>query len=76
MRMNIVGTTWLCVTLVALDEAEVLLGVEVLHHHDRAAERLRRHGEAQRRGVVERRRRQVDVSVVDAEQHLDEPARR
>ena len=68
MRMNIVGTTWLWVTWYCSIEREVLLGVEVLHHHDGAAERLRSHAEAQRSGVVERRRRQVHLGVVDGEQ--------
>ena len=71
--MNIVGTTWLWVTWYFSIEREVLLGVEVLHRHDRAAEGLRGEAEAQRSGVVEGRRREVDLRVVDAEQHLRQP---
>ena len=45
---------------VLLDELQRVLGVEVLHHHHRAAV-PERHGDvAQRGGVVERRRRQID----------------
>ena len=68
-RTNIVGTTCVCVTRMTLDELEEALGVEVLHDHDRRAERHRRHREPQRCGVVHRRRRQVDLRVVHPEQH-------
>ena len=45
---------------VALDRRQRALGVEPLHHHDGAAERLDQRREAQRRGVVERRGGEVD----------------
>ena len=70
MRTNIVGTTWRDGDLVAIDQRQVLLGVEVLHRDHGRAQRLRSHREAQRRGVVDRRRREVDAVVGSAEQHL------
>ncbi|MCO5556207.1 hypothetical protein L7F22_009753 [Adiantum nelumboides] len=51
---------------VPLDQLQGLLGVEALHHHDGAAERLHRGGEPQRRGVVQRGRVQVDGVGVEA----------
>ena len=62
--------------LVSLDEREELLGIEVLHHDDGRAETLRRHREAQRRGVVERRGGEVHRRGVDAEEHRHEPGQR
>ena len=49
--------------VVLLDELEVLLGVEALHDHDGAAGADRQAGRALRRGVVQRRRRQVDLPL-------------
>ena len=57
---------------VALDEGEELLGVEALHQHGGAAEGVGAHHEAQRGGVVHRRRRQVDVVRRDAEEQPQE----
>ncbi len=57
---------------VLLDEAEELLGIEVLHHHQGSAHDVDAHAEAQRRGVVERRRRQVAGVRAVAEQQLAE----
>ena len=45
---------------VALDRRQCALGVEPLHHHDRAPELLDQRREAQRRGVVERAGGEVD----------------
>ena len=44
---------------IALDELEALARVEALHHHDRRAQSLHRHRRHQRRGVIQRRGRQV-----------------
>ena len=38
MRTNMVGTNWPWVILYCSMSAEVLLGVEALHHHDGAAD--------------------------------------
>ena len=51
---------------VALDQPQVLLGVEMLHHHHRATQALHAQSEAQRRSVVQRRGRQVDRARVHA----------
>ncbi len=54
--------------LVLVDELQVLLRIEVLHGHDRRPEGVLRHAEAQRSSMVEGRRREVALGVVDAEQ--------
>ena len=61
---------------VVLDGGERRLGVEALHHHDGAAERLHRRAGPQRCGVVERRRRQVDGALVEPEAAPEEPHHR
>ena len=62
---------------VALDQRQRLLGVEVLHDHRGAAEAHHRHVEAQRRGVIERRGREVDrVGTEAVERRRDVEQRR
>ena len=61
---------------VLLDEGEVVLGVEVLHRDDGRADALGGEAEPQRGGVVEGRRRQVHLGVVEAEQQLQEAGHR
>ena len=53
-----------------VDEAQVVLGVEVLHGDDRGAEAVDGEAEAQRSCMVEGRRRQIALRVVDAEEQL------
>ncbi len=57
---------------VLLHQREVLLGIEVLHRHDGAADLLRGHAEAERSCMVEGRRRQVDALVLHAEQQREQ----
>ncbi len=52
--------------LVLADERQEFLGVEMLHDHRGAAQPHDAHVEAQRRRVIERRRRQVDRVLVHA----------
>ena len=65
---------------VALDRGQRALGVEPLHHHDRAPELLDQRREAQRRGVVERAGGEVDrlrgEAVEDARRGSGSRARR
>ena len=55
--------------LVALDEGQELLRIEVLHDHRGAADPLDGHVEAQRSRVVQRRGREVHHPVAEPEQH-------
>ena len=57
---------------VALDRPQRGLGVELLHHHQRAAERVDHAAEAQRRRVVDRRRREVDGVLVEAVERAED----
>ncbi len=66
MRTNIVGHPLRVRDVVLLDQRERLLGIEVLHHDDGAAEAHRAHRIEQRRRVVQRRGRQVDAVAVHA----------
>ena len=52
--------------LVLADEPQEFLGVEMLHDHRGAAQPHDAHVEAQRRRVIERRRRQIDRVLVHA----------
>ena len=54
--------------LLVLDRAQRVLGVEAAHHDRGRADPLHRRREADRRGVVERRGRQVDVVLADPEE--------
>ena len=60
-----------CVAAMLLDQSQGGLGVEPLHDHHRAADPLDGHAPAQGRGVIERRRRQIDAVLAEAEQRLD-----
>ena len=60
--------------VVALDEHQGLLGVEVLHDDDRAPELVDAEAEPERRGVVQRGGRQVDGVGLDPEEHRQQPA--
>jgi hypothetical protein len=51
---------------VSLDEAKKLLGVKPLHNNRRRADHCRDRRENERRGVVKRRRRQIDGVLVEA----------
>ncbi len=53
---------------VFLDESERLFRIEMLHHHDRAAQAVDRHAIAQRRRMIERRGREIDRVLVEPEQ--------
>ena len=66
-RENIVGTICECVMRCSRDEIEELRGVELLHDHRRAAEPQRARDARLRRGVVERRRRQVGLPDAEPE---------
>ena len=48
------------------DQRQEFLGVEILHDHRGAAQPHDAHVEAQRSGMIERRRRQIDRVLVDA----------
>ena len=54
--------------------SQALPGIEPLHHHDGRPEPLHRHRVDERRGVVQRRRREVHRAGADAE-HADPLAR-
>ena len=58
-----VGTHWLCVTRWRSISASAASASKCSITMHGAAEPLRRHAEAQRRGVVERRRREVDARL-------------
>ena len=61
--------------LVLLDRRQRGFGIELLHHHHGATDLVHGHRPAQRRGVIERRGREVDRVLVDAIGHhrqLDE----
>ncbi len=62
--------------VVLLDERQVLLGIEVFHRHDGGADGVDRKAEAQRRSMVEGRRREVALGVVHAEQELQQTLHR
>ena len=76
MRTNMVGTHWLILALYFSMSFSACFGVEMLHHHDGAAEPLHGHAIAQGGGVIERRRRQIDRILVGAEQHGDKADQR
>ena len=57
---------------VGLDDGEGAGGIEGLHDDDGAAQALHRRGPAQRGGVVQRRRAQVDAVGREPEQALDQ----
>jgi hypothetical protein len=63
MRTKCVGTHWLSVILY-LDRLERVLGIELLHHHDRAAKPLGGGAPADRCGVIERRGREIDHAAI------------
>lgn len=54
---------------VFLYSCQVLLRIEMLHHHSRAANALRSHGESQRRSVVHGCGTEIDARIREAEQH-------
>ena len=64
----------MCVDVIALDELQCFLGIEPFHRDHRAAHLVYRHAEAQRCRVIQRRGRQVDHGVGEAEQQLPEHA--
>ena len=62
--------------VILVDEAEVLLGIEVLHRHDRGPDAMSRQAEAKGSCVVEGCRGEITLRVVHAEQQLQESLRR
>jgi hypothetical protein len=57
-----------------LDEPEGGLWIELLHHDHRPARPVHAHAEAQRRGMIERRRREIDDLLVEAVEFPDHAA--
>jgi hypothetical protein len=59
MRENIVGTSCEWVIRCFLDEVQIFLFVEALHHDERPAEPNRSSGADKRRGMIQRRRHEI-----------------
>ena len=55
------------IAFIFLDQLQRMFGIEFLHDDAGAAQRLHRDIPAQRRGMIERRGRQVDAVLVKAE---------
>ena len=64
------------VRAMVFDEPERRFRIELLHHDHRAAETMHDHAPAQRRGMIERRRGQIDAVLAEAEGVLRERGQR